>query len=475
MNASKEKEEKRLLRELSEIVSERYVSADVFEGMKNATAPFGCQVEQAVLPFAVAMPATAEEISRILKLANRENISVFVRGSGTSLIGQSKPHCRGIIVNTHRMQEMTVHEEFGYFECQPGISAAKVGERLEEINCFLPIWPGSRVVASMGGLVCNNTSGHIVDACFGKPGDYIMGLEVVLPDGEIVQTGSKGLRRIAGTDLTKFFIGSDGIMGVVTRIRMRLVPAFKQAYGVAVFKDLANLARGVRQIFINRLPPPLFMEMMDQPVARIGYTIKKMEPPSGAVVLFGASDAEKQGAVRKISRMLEVFSDCGAMDVKLVEDEQRWHRIVAAREVIGSYLLQQVEGVLNSAEVVSNLAQLEEAMTDVIDFHRGLPLLGTLDNYIFGHIGALTFHPSFVFPRRWTDDEKKAALKEMFEKEAALNLKYDTCGGEWGQFGMRTPFFKKKFGEGGYDLVKAFKATLDPNNILNPGIIEGYR
>ncbi len=464
-----------MITELERIVTPRYVATGVFEGMKNATTPLGLEVAKESLPYAVVMPVETRQVARILELANRLRVPVFVRGSGTSLIGHSRPHCPGIVLNTHRMRDLAIDEACGYFECGPGITAAAVGQALEAVDCFLPVWPGSRVIASMGGLVCNNTSGHIVDACLGKPGDYVLGLEVVLPTGEIIQTGSKGLRRIAGTDLTKFFVGSDGLLGVVTRIRMRLVPKGCEAHGLAVFDDLGKLARGVGLIFARRLPPPLFMEMMDEPVARIGYRIRNMTPPAGAVVMFGAVSADRQGAAAKIDRMLEVFSGAGARQVQRIEDEAAWHKIVAAREVIGSYLLQEGGGVLNSAEVVANLAQLEAAMDDAVHFNRSLPLLGELQNHLFGHIGALTFHPSFVFPRAWADDRRAAALDELFQREAELNLKYDTCGGEWGQFGRRTPFFRQKYGEAAFDLVRAFKTAADPHHILNPGILEGRR
>ena len=131
-----------------------------------------------------------------------------------SLTAQSRPHAPGIVLNTHRMDRFEIFEDDGYFECGPGVRAAVVARALERIGCFLPVWPGSLVIASMGGLVCNNTSGHIVDGCFGKPSDFIMGLQVVLPTGEVLETGTKGMRRIAGTDLTKFFVGSDGLTGV---------------------------------------------------------------------------------------------------------------------------------------------------------------------------------------------------------------------------------------------------------------------
>ncbi len=467
--------EDKLIAGLEKIVSAEYISTKLFEKIKNCTTPRPLEVEESILPYAVVMPETTAEISAIVKLANEMNVPVFVRGSGTSLSAQTRPHTTGIIINTHRMQKLEILEEYGYFECGPGIRAAAVAEKLTKIDCYLPIWPGSLIIASMGGLVCNNTSGHIVDACFGKPADYIMGLEVVLPTGEIIETGTKGLRRIAGTDITKFFVGSDGIMGIVTNIRMRLVPQFQQAYGIAVFEDLGDMARGVRDIYRKRLPIPLFMEMMSEDVAKIGYEIKGMTPPPGAVLMFNQISYDKDLAGKKINAVLDVLNRNKAVSTEAIEDPEVWKNIVATREVIGPYLMQKNDGIINSAEVASNLNDLEDAMAASIAFNEGLPLLGQLKNYLYGHIGALTFHPSFIFPHSWSGDEKKQALKELFAQETKLNLKYDTAGGEWGQFAPRTPFFIQKFGEEGYAMVKKIKQTLDPGNILNPGILEGFR
>ena len=137
--------------------------------------------------------------------------------------------------------------------------------------------------------------------------------------------------------------------------------------------------------------------------------------------------------------------------------------------------MQKNDGILNSAEVVSNLCDLVDAMAESRKFNHGQPMLGQLKNYLYGHIGALSLHPSFIFPREWTPEDKKAALRELYDQEARLNLKYGTAGGEWGQFAPRTTFFIKKFGPDGYSLVKKFKKAVDPRNILNPGILEGYR
>ena len=465
----------KLIEDLEHIVSTPYLSTSTFEKIKNCTTPKPLAVEEKILPYAVVMPGSTEEVSEILRLANRIGVPVFVRGSGTSLTAQSRPHTQGIVLNTHRLNHFEIFEDDGYFECGPGVRAAVVAQALERIGCYLPVWPGSLVVASMGGLVCNNTSGHIVDGCFGKPSDFIMGLRVVLPTGEVLETGTKGMRRIAGTDLTKFFVGSDGLTGVVTHIRMRLVPGFRQAYGIAVFEDLADMARGVQAIYRRRLPLPLFMEMMDAEVARIGYEIKGMTPPAGAVLMFNQISYDQGLALEKVKETLALLKQHGADGAAPVEDPKAWQEIVATREVIGPYLMQQNDGIINSAEVVSNLRDLEAAMSACVRFNQRLPLLGGLKNYLYGHIGALTFHPSFIFPHAWSAEEQRTALKELFDREAELNLRFETAGGEWGQFALRQPFFVEKFGEDGYALVKRFKQLIDPANILNPGILEGNR
>jgi len=457
------------------IVSSKYVSTNLYEKIKNCTVPRPYEVEREILPYVVVLPGSSDEISEILKYANKGKIPVFVRASGTSLSAHSRPHTHGIVINTSRMTHMQIDEEQGFFECGPGITAGKVAEQLGKIDCFLPMWPGSMGVASMGGLIANNTSGHIVDLCFGKPNDFVAGLEVVLPNGDILETGTKGLRRIAGTDLTKFFVGSDGILGVVTKIRMVLVPQFEQAYGMAVFEDLSDMARAVQRLFAERHPAPLFMEMMEREVAKIGYEIKEMAPPNGSVLLFSEIGFNKDVALEKVNTIIELCRKEGAEDVESIRDEDTWHKVVAAREVIGPYLMQKNGGVINSAELVSNLKDLVAAMDDAVNFNHGLPILGELKNYLYGHIGALTFHPSFVFPTTWDAEKKRMAVQEVFQKEAELNLKYDTCGGEWGQFSLRTPFFKQKYGQVGYGLVRKFKEVVDPNNILNPGILEGMR
>jgi glycolate oxidase len=460
---------------LENIVTPQYVSTELFEGIKNTLDALPYDIEKEQVALAVVMPDSAKEVSEILKFANEKKVPIFVRGSGTQLAGSTRPHVPGIVINTHRLNKLEISEDDGFFECGPGCICADVQTELEKLGYFLPMAPGSRLIASMGGLVSNNTSGHLVDACLGKPGDYVMGLEVVLPNGEIIETGTQGLRRPAGTDLTKFFVGGDGLLGVITRIRMRLVPAFHKAFGFAVFEHLSSLAKGVQRMYYEKRPIPIFTEFMDKRTSKLAYEIKGMAPPEGSMIFFVSIGGSEKEASEKL---LEVFKSFEAEDpvlVQNIEDPETWEKLWSARELIGSYIQQTMKSYSISAEVVSNLRGLVECMEDSMNFTKGLPLLGELPFFLLGHIGALTMHPAVALPKEWSNEKRRQAMKEKFDKETELNLKYRTCGGEWGQFSKRKEFFVRRYGEAAYKMIVALKQALDPNNILNPGVLEGNR
>jgi glycolate oxidase len=464
-----------LVNRLEQILTSNYVSTEHFERIKNTLDSIPYDIQQEQLALAVIMPASAKEISEILKLANEKKVPVFVRGSGTQLAGSTRPHVPGIILNTHRLNSLEISEKEGFFECGPGCICADVQAELSRHGCFLPMAPGSRLIASMGGLVSNNTSGHLIDACLGKTGDYIMGLEVVLPNGDVIETGTKGLRRPAGTDLTKFFVGGDGLLGVITKIRMRLIPEFHRAFGLACYDDLNSLARGVQRMYYEKRPIPLFMEFMDKKTSKLAYEVKGLTPPGGSVIFFVSIGSSEKEASEKLHEVFKSFKAENPSSAEIIEDHEVWEKLWSAREVVNSFIQQQMNCTSTSAEVVSSLCGLVECMEDSVNFNKGLPILSQLPLFLFGHIGALTTHPVMPMPREWDNAKKRQAVEEKFQRETELNLKYETCGGEWGQFSKRKDFFLRRYGEAAYKIVVALKLALDPHNILNPGVLEGYR
>ncbi len=460
--------------DVKKIIPEEFVSKSIFERINNSLDPytFVSDIVREEVPYVVVRPSSTEEVSQLMKYANSKKTPVFVRGSGTSLHGAARFHHKGIVLNTSRLTHLNIMKEYGYVEFGPGHRVLYVKEQLEKEGYFLPLVPGSIRVASIGGIISNNTSSHAIDSCLGKPRDYVLGLEVVLPTGEVLETGTKSLRRAAGTDLTQWFVGGDGILGVITSIRMRLLPAFKNAYGVALFDDLIPLARAVQRVYVEKAPLPLFLELLDKTVAKMAFEIQGLTPPPGPVIMFHTIGYTEEEATYKVNKLIEVIKKESPIEAKRVEDLDEWHKLWLSRESALPYVCQAGKGVFALSEVVSTVPHLVDCLKDAMDMGRGKPTLEKLGKpYLFGHIGALTFHPTYVMPADWPAEEKAKAVNEMFFREAELNTKYGTCGGEWGQFAKRSPFFVKRYGEKAFQLVRGMKKLFDPNNILNPNIL----
>lgn len=463
-----------IFEDLKKFLPEESLSKSFFERINNAVDvyTFASDISREEVPYAVVRPGSTQEVSELMKYANAKNIPVFVRGSGTSLHGAARFHHKGIVLNVSRLTHLNIMEDFGFVEFGPGHRVLYVKEQLEKKSYFLPLVPGSIRIASIGGIISNNTSGHAIDSCLGKPRDYVLGLEVVLPSGEILETGTKSLRRPAGTDLTQYFVGGDGLLGIITSIRMRLIPAFKSAYGVAFFNDTLPLTQAVQRIYLEKVPPPLFLELLDKRSAQTAFEIQGLPQPAGPLIMFHVIGQTDEEASYKIDRLLEVIQKESPIEAKRIDDIEEWHKVWLARESALPYVCQAGKGTFALSEIVSTVPDLVDCIQDVMTMGKGMPTLEKLgEPYLFGHIGALTFHPTFIIPVDWPAEEKAKVLDEIFSKEAELNLKYGTCGGEWGQFARRSPFYIKRYGEAAFQLVKKMKETFDPNNILNPDVI----
>jgi glycolate oxidase len=467
-----EQEVSTMVQDLQRLINPKFITTSLLERINNATDYRVSELDRESLPYVVVRPGSAEEVSKLMAYANSKKIPVFVRGSGTCLKGSSSYPFPGIVLRTSRLTHLSIYKDYGFFECGPGLRVQYVADELAKEGYYLPIHPGSIKIASMGGMVSSNTSGHIIDTSIGKPRDYVLGLQVVLPTGEILETGTKGLRRPAGTDLTQYFVGGDGLLGIITNIRLRLLPAFKSAYGVVFFDNTPSLVKGVQRIYLERVPPPLFMEFIDARCAEIGFRLKGLPHPVGPVLMYRAIGETEEVASYKIERLNETIGKEKPVECKRVTDMEYWDKVWGAREVISPYIQRELKATSASCEVVSTVADLLDCYRDCEDFQKGIPILEELGKpYLFGHIGALTFHPGTMVPVAWPSEKKTRALEAVMAKETQLNLKYGTCGGEWGQFARRTAFHSQRYGEKATQLVKAIKRAFDPNYILNPSIL----
>jgi glycolate oxidase len=331
--------------------------------------------------------------------------------------------------------------------------------------------PGSQLVATMGGLVSNNSIGHMIDVNYGRPSHRLLGLEVVLPTGEIIETGTKSLRRPAGIDLTRFFAASEGLFGIITKVRMDLIKKPFMKFVVGYFKEPEFAAYSFMRMYRERIPMPLYGEFLGANSARLGFRNKGLEPPGGCVALATSIGKGQEEADANAEIVRSIFEREKAFHTRVLEPGDEQQRIWASRE----FILHTTQGKGNpvGVELVAAIPHLARAMTEIHQVSKTLKIFKDAEIYTYGHLGALSIHGLFIIPTEWSDKKRKAAFFEVMELDKRLNLKYEAAGGEWGQMAVRVPFFREKYGEKAYSLMKQMKKVFDPNNILNPGNVEG--
>jgi len=467
--------EANLFSDLEAIVGRSNISDSIYERVSYALDPMPYDLEEENIPRVVVKPGSAEEVAEIMKYANKHRIPVVVHGSSTEFNAISRPKREGsILLSTRRLDFFDINEDYMYFECGAGVICIDVIKALENRGYMLPLNPGSKMIATMGGLIATNTIGHMVDFSFvGKPIDHVMGLEVVLPTGEIVQTGTKSFRRPAGIDLTRFFAGTEGIFGIITKVRMHLMENRKMVYAVASFKEPEDVAHAFVDVYRKKAPIPLYGEFLDKSAAEAGFKMMGLEPPGGPIALAIATGLTMGEATQNADRLCTIFRDRKAINAYIVEDKQLQDKIWGARDYI-LHVVAENKGNWTAIEVAPALPYLAEALHYLKnEVPRTLNVLKDHEVFTYGHLGACSLHGLWILPKDWSNDKKREACREAFKVEREMNLKYEGCGGELGQLAGRIPFFKEKYGEVGYGIVVRMKKLFDPNNILNPGNLEG--
>jgi glycolate oxidase len=461
-----------LAQDLKQIVGEDHVYTDVFERVNYADTSLPYDVEDGDLPDAVVQPADAQGISEVLKYANEHKIPVTTYGSGTSLIFGTKPKHHGITLSTERLNSLEIDEDYQWLECGAGVKTGHVIKELGRLGYFLPIQ--TQVGSSVGGAVSVNTLGHLTDNIFGRPVNNILGLEVVLPTGEIIETGSKCLRRSAGWDLARIFIGAEGVVGVITKIRMVLYPMPETADAVAFFKTTEEIGRAIGLMYKKKLPLPMDGEFVGEKACKVGYEASGLDFPEGAMAITRSMGRTKQDALRDAKELVEFFKGAGATESFILEDAEIGEKVWGVRENAMRWGQEKgLKGYL-AIEVNPALPLLSEAMTELSHITEGRnDLIGETEAYLYGHVGSDSLHCLFAFPYTWSTEKMKQVVDEIWNVEKELQLKYEGVGGDWGWLPHRVPLYREKYGEASYGIIKKMKQLFDPNNILNRGNVEG--
>ena len=459
---------------LINIVGKEHVSTELFERVNYADTSLPYDVEEEDLPDVVVHPGTSEEVSGILRYANKHGIPVTTYGSGTSLIFGTKPKHKGITLSTRRLDFFQIEEDYQWFESGAGVTIARVNTELEKRGYCLPINVGSRMQATIGGAVSVNTCGHLMDYIYGKPVSNVLGLEVVLPTGEIIRTGSKTIRRATGWDLARIFVGAEGILGVITRIRMAFYPKPETADTVGFFKTAEDIGRAFSVMLKKKLPPILDGEFASEKCCKVGYEAYGLDFPEGALAITQSMGRTREEALANAREMERFFRAEGATESFVLEDPKVRAQVWGVRENAMRWGKEKGLKGYQAIEVNPPLPFLTQAITELNHITEGRDdLIGQTEAYLYGHIGASSLHCLFAFPYEWPIEKMKQVVREIWRLEKELNIKYDGVGGDWGQLPYRVPFYREKYGEVSYEIIRKMKQLFDPNNILNRGNLEG--
>lgn len=416
-------------------------------------------------PDLVVRPVTTEQVARVLVLAHREGVPVYPRGAATGLSGGAVPLRAGIALDLTAMNRIyEISQEDMLAVVGPGVITGNLHREVEARGLFYPPDPSSSDFCTMGGNVAECAGGPR-GLKYGVTRDYVLGLEVVLADGRIIRTGGRTIKNVTGYDLTRLFVGSEGTLGVVTEIIVRLIPRPSHVRTLlASFKDLVRTGEAVTAILSAGVVPRT-LEIMDSvSISLVERFASCGLPLDAAAVLLIETDGSEQEATEEAELIVRLLREVGAQNIRLAADAREAQELWKARKSISPAIAKiKPTKISEDATVPRNrVAEMIERLGQIRQKYG-------IDLVIFGHAGDGNLHPNIACDRSEPAEMEKVekAIGEIFE--AALELG-GTLSGEHGIGILKAPYLRRELGPA-YEVMRAIKKTLDPDNILNPGKI----
>ena len=412
-------------------------------------------------PLAVVRARCTADVQAVLRIASAHRVPVVPRGAGTGLSGGSAAVDGCITLSTERMRDITVDPAAMVAVVGPGLFNAEVKAAAREHGLWYPPDPSSFEICSIGGNMATNAGG-LCCVKYGVTTDYVLGLEVVLADGSVVRLGGRTIKDVAGYDLKRLFVGSEGTLGIITSATLRLRPLPPPAATVvATFTDVVDAGRAVAAIMAEMRPAAL--ELMDRTSVRAVEAQLRMglDETCGALLL-GRSDAGGAQSAAEAARIEAACAAAGATYVAATDDEDEGEQLMAARrmaipcvERLGTVLIDDVGVPIPRIPELIGGVEAVAARTDTVIA-------------VIGHAGDGNFHPLVVFDR--ADAAAVARAEEAFGAvmDVALGLG-GTITGEHGVGTLKRPWLRPQVGDDVAALAKRIKDALDPLGILNPG------
>ncbi|MGD9527774.1 FAD-binding oxidoreductase [Pseudonocardia sp.] len=416
------------------------------------------------VPEAVVFPRTAEEVAAVLRLATRHHIPVTPRGAGSNLCAATVAEHGGIVLVLTRMDtilEISPDELLARVEA--GVSTAALAEAAAAQGLLYAPDPGSRTVSTVGGNVAT-CAGGLRGLKYGVTRNYVLGATAVLPTGEVIRTGGRLWKDVAGYDLTRLLTGSEGTLGVLTELTVALLPMpATTGTGVAYFGGLADAGRAVSAIISDGIVPAT-LEFLDAKCigAVEEYAHLGLRSDAGALLLFG-DDGPPDVVERNLERIGERASATGALEVTLAESIARSEALLAARRCALPALSRLgTLTVLEDATVPRpRIAEMVDRIDEIAERHD-VPMA------TFGHAGDGNLHPTSVVDQR--DEAAIGRVHKAFGDIFAAAIQLDgTITGEHGVGAAKRDYLEARLGSDQLALLRRIKAAFDPAGILNPG------
>jgi glycolate oxidase len=416
-------------------------------------------------PDIVVQPATTEEVSQILALANREGISVIPRGMASGLAAASIPFGGGIALSLTRMNRiLEIDRENMTATAQAGVITANLQADVEQVGLFYPPDPSSARHSTLGGNVACNAGGP---RClkYGITADYVLGLTVVLSDGRVIKTGGKSIKNVTGYNLTQLFIGSEGTLGVIAEITVKLVGKPRHVRTALVtFDRLDDASRTVNAVLLAGIVP-VTLELMDETAIACIEEAMGLGLPldKEAILIIECDGNDEEVVLREIDAVARICRQSGAAEVNVAQDEPERANLWHARRSVSPSLARKAPNKLGE-DISVPRSQIPAAVRRIKEIsHRyGLPIV------VFGHAGDGNLHPNILFDKR--DPDQWRRVEQMVTEVFATALELGgTLSGEHGVGVLKREYMEAALGVDSIEIQTRIKQALDPKGILCPG------
>jgi glycolate oxidase len=447
---------------LVEVLGREKVSTSLLERKLYSYDATPIPIERA-LPSAVVFPTSQEDVQKLVKICYEEDIPIFPRGAGSGLTGGAVPTLeRGVVVSFERMNRFQIDVDNATAVVEPGVITYEFQQEVERFGLFYPPDPSSFKYSTIGGNIAENAGGP---RClkYGVTREYVLGLTAVIKEGEVIKTGNPVIKDVAGYDITKLFVGSEGTLGLITSAVLKLIPKPK-ARGTALilFKNLEDVGRVVTKIMTSGIFPSA-LEFMDMDAIRAVEEFKPVGLPKDVSALLLVEVDGSPQSVKEDIKAVEWLARAMGLEVKIAEDEESAEKLWTARKSLGPALGNLRTGKINEDVVVPRV-YLSEAIRDYSKVAEKYGLLMA----IFGHIGDGNLHVNLLYDKKNKEEEERAerAVDEVFE----ITLRYNgSITGEHGVGLTKRKFLEYQFGPVGMEILRGIKKVFDPKNLFNPG------